>query len=153
MAHQHGSRWRGRGAGALGDAASFSFQQSKVPTCGRASAVTRNDDAVFETAFCSEARRMMSDLQIPAAIATAITHADGDVGRVPARWHALHRRAAHPRGRTHLAEASRRSVGRSGWPGAIRASRANPYYALNAPLRQGEGCRHGSAQYVAALRG
>jgi dTDP-4-amino-4,6-dideoxygalactose transaminase len=34
IAHQHGSRWRDVGAGALGDAGSFSFQQSKVLTSG-----------------------------------------------------------------------------------------------------------------------
>jgi L-glutamine:2-deoxy-scyllo-inosose/3-amino-2,3-dideoxy-scyllo-inosose aminotransferase len=52
VAHQHGSRWRNVGAGALGDAGSFSFQQSKVLTCGEGGAITCNDDAVFETAFC-----------------------------------------------------------------------------------------------------
>ena len=35
VAHQHGSRWRNRGAGAIGDAGSFSFQQSKVLTMRR----------------------------------------------------------------------------------------------------------------------
>jgi L-glutamine:2-deoxy-scyllo-inosose/3-amino-2,3-dideoxy-scyllo-inosose aminotransferase len=46
VAHQHGSRWRNRGAGAIGDAGSFSFQQSKVLTCGEGGAVTTNDDEV-----------------------------------------------------------------------------------------------------------
>ncbi len=50
-AHQHGSRWRDRGAGAIGDAGSFSFQQSKVLTCGEGGAVTCNDDQVYETVF------------------------------------------------------------------------------------------------------
>jgi L-glutamine:2-deoxy-scyllo-inosose/3-amino-2,3-dideoxy-scyllo-inosose aminotransferase len=52
VAHQHGSRWRDVGAGAIGDAGSFSFQQSKVLTCGEGGAITCNDDGVYETAFC-----------------------------------------------------------------------------------------------------
>lgn len=51
VAHQHGSRWRDRGAGALGDAGSFSFQQSKVLTCGEGGAITCNDEQVYRTAF------------------------------------------------------------------------------------------------------
>ncbi|MBU4199162.1 MAG: DegT/DnrJ/EryC1/StrS family aminotransferase [Verrucomicrobia bacterium] len=49
VAHQHGSRWRNRGAGAIGDAGSFSFQQSKLLTSGEGGAVTCNDKAVYET--------------------------------------------------------------------------------------------------------
>ncbi len=52
VAHQHGSRWRDTGAGAIGDAGSFSFQQSKVLTSGEGGAITCNDEAVYETAFC-----------------------------------------------------------------------------------------------------
>lgn len=52
VAHQHGSRWRDVGAGAIGDAGSFSFQQSKVLTCGEGGAITCQDDDVYETAFC-----------------------------------------------------------------------------------------------------
>lgn len=51
VAHQHGSRWHNRGAGAIGDAGSFSFQQSKPLTCGEGGAVTCNDKAVYETVF------------------------------------------------------------------------------------------------------
>ncbi len=51
VAHQHGSRWRGKCAGAIGDAGSFSFQQSKVLTCGEGGAVTCDDDEVFRTVF------------------------------------------------------------------------------------------------------
>jgi len=51
VAHQHGSRWRGRGAGAIGDAGSFSFQQSKPLSCGEGGAVTCNDKAIYETVF------------------------------------------------------------------------------------------------------
>ena len=51
VAHQHGSRWRNRGAGAIGDAGSFSFQQSKPLTCGEGGAVTCNDKTVYNTVF------------------------------------------------------------------------------------------------------
>jgi dTDP-4-amino-4,6-dideoxygalactose transaminase len=42
-AHAHGSEWRGRRAGTLGHAASFSFQNSKVLTAGEGGMVTLND--------------------------------------------------------------------------------------------------------------
>ncbi len=50
-AHQHGSRWRGEGVGSIGDAGSFSFQQSKILTSGEGGAIICNDDAVYRTAF------------------------------------------------------------------------------------------------------
>lgn len=54
VAHQHGGIWRlttpdgtcNRVAGAMGDAGSFSFQQSKVLTCGEGGAVVCSDDEV-----------------------------------------------------------------------------------------------------------
>jgi len=51
VAHQHGSRWRNRGAGAIGDAGSFSFQQSKPLTCGEGGAVTCNNKAIYDAVF------------------------------------------------------------------------------------------------------
>lgn len=51
IAHQHGSRWRDVGAGALGDAGSFSFQQSKVLPSGEGGAITCNSEEVFNVAF------------------------------------------------------------------------------------------------------
>ena len=51
VAHQHGSRWRNKGAGAIGDVGSFSFQQSKILTCGEGGAVTTNDMDVYKTVF------------------------------------------------------------------------------------------------------
>ena len=51
VAHQHGSRWRNKGAGAIGDAGSFSFQQSKVLTCGEGGAVTTNDEGVHNIVY------------------------------------------------------------------------------------------------------
>jgi dTDP-4-amino-4,6-dideoxygalactose transaminase len=47
-AHAHGARWRGLGAGAIGDAGSFSMQTSKLMTAGEGGVVTTNDDEVFE---------------------------------------------------------------------------------------------------------
>lgn len=43
-AHAHGSEWRGKRAGTLGHAASFSFQNSKVLTAGEGGMVTLNDE-------------------------------------------------------------------------------------------------------------
>ena len=42
-AHAHGAKWRGRGAGALGDFGSFSMQSSKLLTAGEGGAVTTRD--------------------------------------------------------------------------------------------------------------
>ena len=50
-AHQHGSRWRGAAAGTIGDAGSFSFQQSKPLTSGEGGAMVCADPAVYETGF------------------------------------------------------------------------------------------------------
>jgi L-glutamine:scyllo-inosose aminotransferase len=47
-AHAHGAKWKGRGAGSLGDAGSFSMQTSKLMTSGEGGVVTTSDDEVFE---------------------------------------------------------------------------------------------------------
>src|SRR5579859_1157775 len=47
-AHAHGARWKGRGAGSLGDAGSFSFQTSKLMTAGEGGALITNDPQLFE---------------------------------------------------------------------------------------------------------
>ncbi len=65
VAHQHGSRWRNQGAGAIGDAGSFSFQQSKVLTCGEGGAITCNDTEVYNTAFSLKHVGWMPDLCTP----------------------------------------------------------------------------------------
>ena len=52
VAHQQGSRWRNMGAGGIGDAGSYSFQQSKSLSSGEGGGVTCNDDTVYETMFC-----------------------------------------------------------------------------------------------------
>jgi len=46
-AHQHGSQWRGRGAGTIGEIGTFSFQQSKVMTSGEGGSILVQDDALF----------------------------------------------------------------------------------------------------------
>ncbi len=42
-AHAHGGKWRGRGAGSIGDLGTFSFQSSKLITCGEGGAVITNN--------------------------------------------------------------------------------------------------------------
>ncbi|MHC4885652.1 MAG: DegT/DnrJ/EryC1/StrS aminotransferase family protein [Planctomycetota bacterium] len=51
VAHQHGGQWRGVSAGAIGDVGSFSFQQSKVLSCGEGGAITTNDPDTYQTIF------------------------------------------------------------------------------------------------------
>jgi L-glutamine:2-deoxy-scyllo-inosose/3-amino-2,3-dideoxy-scyllo-inosose aminotransferase len=65
VAHQHGSRWRNQGAGALGDVGSFSFQQSKILTSGEGGAITCDDDEVYDTLFCLKHVGVKSDLSGP----------------------------------------------------------------------------------------
>jgi len=50
-AHAQGSEWRGRRAGSLGLAGSFSFQNSKVMTAGEGGMLTTNDAAFAERAW------------------------------------------------------------------------------------------------------
>jgi L-glutamine:scyllo-inosose aminotransferase len=42
-AHAHGARWRGQGAGAIGDLGSFSMQSTKLLTAGEGGVVTSRD--------------------------------------------------------------------------------------------------------------
>jgi len=42
-AHAHGGKWRGKGAGSMGDLGAFSFQSSKLITCGEGGAVITNN--------------------------------------------------------------------------------------------------------------
>lgn len=50
-AHQHGSFWKGKGAGALGDVGTFSFQESKVLTCGEGGFNTCKSRELFERLY------------------------------------------------------------------------------------------------------
>ncbi|MBI4817123.1 MAG: DegT/DnrJ/EryC1/StrS family aminotransferase [Deltaproteobacteria bacterium] len=47
-AHAHGMAWKGRPAGSIGDAGSFSFQSSKLLTAGEGGAITTNDRVLAE---------------------------------------------------------------------------------------------------------
>lgn len=46
-AHQHGSFWKGKGAGAMGDLGSFSCQETKVLPSGEGGIVTTSDHDLF----------------------------------------------------------------------------------------------------------
>lgn len=62
-AHAHGAARKGRPAGSLGDAASFSYYATKVLTTGEGGMVTTNDPAVGRLARMYQARGM--DLTCP----------------------------------------------------------------------------------------
>ncbi len=49
-AHAHGGEWRGRGAGSMGDAGCFSFQESKLMTAGEGGIVITSRLNLFEAA-------------------------------------------------------------------------------------------------------
>jgi dTDP-4-amino-4,6-dideoxygalactose transaminase len=49
-AHAHGQRWRGRGAGCIGDFGSFSHQSTKILTSGEGGTLMTNDDALARRA-------------------------------------------------------------------------------------------------------
>jgi dTDP-4-amino-4,6-dideoxygalactose transaminase len=49
-AHAHGAKWRGMGAGAIGDFGSFSLQSSKIVTTGEGGVLTCQDDRMAERA-------------------------------------------------------------------------------------------------------
>lgn len=66
VAHQQGSRWRNVGAGALGDVGSYSFQQSKILTCGEGGAITCKDEGVYNTIFALKHVGWSPDLSTPA---------------------------------------------------------------------------------------
>jgi dTDP-4-amino-4,6-dideoxygalactose transaminase len=63
-AHAHGSKWRGRGAGSIGNAGSFSFQTSKLMTAGEGGIVITSDidlaDQVVRLANCGRPPRRES---------------------------------------------------------------------------------------------
>lgn len=63
-AHAHGGQWRGRGAGSIGHAGSFSFQTSKLMTAGEGGIVITSDidlaDQVIRLANCGRPARRES---------------------------------------------------------------------------------------------
>jgi dTDP-4-amino-4,6-dideoxygalactose transaminase len=64
-AHMHGGFWRERGAGTLGDAGCFSFQSSKLMTCGEGGIIITDDDALAERcgAYVNSGRGKTTDRQ------------------------------------------------------------------------------------------
>jgi L-glutamine:2-deoxy-scyllo-inosose/3-amino-2,3-dideoxy-scyllo-inosose aminotransferase len=46
-AHSHGSAWKGRGVGSVGDIGCFSFQSTKSLTCGEGGFCSTNSDALW----------------------------------------------------------------------------------------------------------
>jgi 3-amino-5-hydroxybenzoate synthase len=50
-AHAHGAQWKGRGLGALGTVAAFSFMQTKVMTAGEGGAILLPDGDHYQEAF------------------------------------------------------------------------------------------------------
>ncbi len=63
-AHQHGSQWKGRGVGSIGDIGSFSFQLSKVLTAGEGGALTTSNRKLWERldALRNCGRRPLADV-------------------------------------------------------------------------------------------
>ena len=49
-AHAHGSQWRGKGMGSIGDFGTFSFQIGKTLTCGEGGMVITNDEELANKA-------------------------------------------------------------------------------------------------------
>ena len=64
-AHMHGGFWRGKGAGTLGDVGAFSFQSSKLMTCGEGGIIitttTRSPSAA--NAYVNSGRGKTTDRQ------------------------------------------------------------------------------------------
>jgi len=64
-AHMHGGSWRGKGAGTLGDLGCFSFQSSKLMTCGEGGIIITSDEALEERchAYVNSGRVKTADRQ------------------------------------------------------------------------------------------
>lgn len=62
-AHMHGAFWNGRGAGSIGDIGCFSFQSSKLMTCGEGGLIVTSDEALEERchAYVNSGRVKTSD--------------------------------------------------------------------------------------------
>jgi dTDP-4-amino-4,6-dideoxygalactose transaminase len=62
-AHMHGGSWKGRGAGSIGDIGCFSFQASKLMTCGEGGIIITNDEGLEERchAYVNSGRVKTSD--------------------------------------------------------------------------------------------
>ncbi len=64
-AHMHGGFWRGKGAGTLGDLGCFSFQSSKLMTCGEGGIIITSDESLDERchAYVNSGRVKTTDRQ------------------------------------------------------------------------------------------
>ena len=64
-AHMHGGFWRGHGAGTLGDIGCFSFQSSKLMTCGEGGIIITSDERFEERchAYVNSGRVKTTDRQ------------------------------------------------------------------------------------------
>jgi len=64
-AHMHGGFWRGRGAGSIGDLGCFSFQSSKLMTCGEGGIILTSDERLEERchAYVNSGRVKTTDRQ------------------------------------------------------------------------------------------
>ena len=62
-AHAHGGAWKGKGAGSMGDLGAFSFQSSKLLTCGEGGAVITNNLEYMEKvqSYINAGRASMTD--------------------------------------------------------------------------------------------
>jgi dTDP-4-amino-4,6-dideoxygalactose transaminase len=62
-AHAHGGRWKGKGAGSMGDLGAFSFQSSKLITSGEGGAVITNNLEYMERvqSYINAGRASMTD--------------------------------------------------------------------------------------------
>jgi dTDP-4-amino-4,6-dideoxygalactose transaminase len=62
-AHMHGAFWNGKGAGSIGDIGCFSFQSSKLMTCGEGGLIITSDDGLEERchAYVNSGRVKTSD--------------------------------------------------------------------------------------------
>ncbi|HUS79995.1 MAG TPA: DegT/DnrJ/EryC1/StrS family aminotransferase [Armatimonadota bacterium] len=153
VAHQHGSRWRNRGAGALGDVGSFSFQQSKVLTCGEGGAITCDDDEVYETIFCLKQVGWSASLAAPGnryghnyrMTEMQAVLLRGGLRRLPEQM------------RVREENAARFAEGLAGLGGPLRAARRDPrvtrqsYYALTLHFDTASAAGLTREQYAAAL--
>src|SRR6202163_4924097 len=63
-AHAHGGMWNGKGAGSMGDLGAFSFQSSKLITCGEGGAVITNNLEYMEIvqSYINAGRASVTDL-------------------------------------------------------------------------------------------
>src|ERR1700687_1689454 len=62
-AHVHGGMWRSKGAGSIGDLGAFSFQSSKLITCGEGGIVITNNLEYFDRvqSYINAGRRSVTD--------------------------------------------------------------------------------------------